>query len=141
MNMLNISYASAFFVGFLIFVLGLGLGALIHSNVTRKNIKSADKNENIIESAVKNGTTIVCFDYKVSKDYDRLYDLLNNGQTVLTRNGYKVDKYNRWFYNSWKGRDDIYYLSNNREIIEDKEKFVFYCKFKDIEFLDFVDSK
>lgn len=139
--MLNISYASAFFVGFLIFVLGFGLGALIRSNVTRKNIESADKNENIIESADKNDNTIVCFDYKVSKDYDRLYDLLNNGQTVLTRKGDKADKFSRWFYNSWKGRDDIYYLNNDRETIEDKEKFVFYCKFKGIEFLDFVDSK
>lgn len=129
--MLDISYVSAFFAVFLIFVLGLGLGALIHDNVARKNIKSVDKND----------STIVCFDYKVSKDYDRLYDLLDSGQTVLTRNGDKTDKFSRMFYNSWKGHDNTFYLNNNRETFTDKERFVFYCKFKDIEFLDFVDSK
>ena len=129
--MLDISYVSAIFAVFLIFVLGLWLGASIHGNVTRKNIKSADKND----------STIVCFDYKVSKDYDRLYDLLNSGQTVLTRNGDKTDKFSRMFYNSWKGRDNTFYLNNNRETITDKERFVFYCKFEDIEFLDFVGSE
>lgn len=129
--MLNISYVSAFFAIFLIFVLGLGLGALIHDKAARKNIKSADKNDN----------TIVCFDYKVSKDYNRLYDLVNSGQTVLTRDGDKTDKFSRMFYHSWKGRDNTYYLGNSRETITDKEKFVLYCQFKDIEFLDFVDSE
>lgn len=131
MDMLNISYVSAFFAIFLIFVLGLGLGALIRDKAARKNIKSADKND----------TPIVCFDYKVSKDYDRLYDLLNDGQAVLTRKGDETDKFSRMFYNSWKSHDDIYYLNNSKETITDKEKFVFYCKFKGIEFLDFVDSE
>ncbi len=130
MNMLNVSYVSTIFVIFLIFVLGLGLGILIN-DVARKNIKSADKND----------VTTVCFDYKVSKDYDRLYDLLNNGQAVLTRKGDEIDKFGRMFYNSWKSYDNIYYLNNNRETIENKEWFVFYCRFKNIEFLDFVDSK
>ena len=128
--MLNVSYVSTIFVIFLIFVLGLGLGILIN-DVARKNIKSVDKND----------ATTVCFDYKVSKDYDRLYDLLNNGQAVLTRKGDEIDKFGRMFYNSWKSHDNIYYLNNNRETIENKERFVFYCRFKNIEFLDFVDSK
>lgn len=131
MDMLNISYVSAFFAIFLIFVLGLGLGALIHDKAARKNIKSADKND----------IPTVYFDYNVSKDYDRLYDLLNDGQAVLTRKGDETDKFSRMFYNSWKSRDNIYYLNNSKETIEDKEKFVFYCKFKGIEFLDFVDSE
>lgn len=78
----------------------------------------------------------VILDYKTSKDYARLYKLLNDGQNVLVRVYGK-----NTFYNSWKSRagENKYYLGHSSpDFIPTFEKFELYCKFKDLEFLDFI---
>lgn len=93
----------------------------------------------ITEKKAPKQVTIIC-DYKTSKDYDRLYKLLNDGQTVLVRSCVKKGVLAENFYNSFKShRDNEYYICcGPTEYLPTKEKFIYYCKFKEIEFLDFI---
>ena len=93
----------------------------------------------------KEDTKKTIFEYKTSKDYERLYQLLNDGNSVLVKSkGTLSDKH--WYYNAWKThssrhQDEYYFGNGASETIETLEKFILYCKFKDIEFLDFDTSK
>ena len=93
----------------------------------------------------KEETKKVILEYKTSKDYERLYQLLNDGNSVLIKSKGTIRDKN-WFYNAWKvhstlDKDEYYLGLGNSEEIESLEKFILYCKYKDIEFLDFDTSK
>lgn len=122
--MVEIGYMGLFVLLAMLFCVGFFLGRFLKFQaVSSKEPKRA-----------------IC-DYKLSKDYERLYKLLNNGNTVLIKaRGAITDK--DWYYNAWKSRStrkNEYYLGGcNSEEIDSLEKFILYCKFKEVEFLDFI---
>lgn len=65
--MFEISYFAFFFIMVMMMGISGGLVALLFKEIEKKTPKQA---------------TIIC-DYKTSKDYDKFYKLLNDGQTVL----------------------------------------------------------
>lgn len=121
--MFEISYYAFFFIIIIMMIIG-GLVALLFDKETLK-IKESEK-------------VTICYDYKTSKDYDRLYELLNGGHRVLVRP--HIDKWSlhNTFYTAFKSHREEYYLGSFTEYLPDKEKFIYYCKFKEIEFLDFI---
>ena len=123
--MFEISYFALFFIIVMMMGISGGLVALLFKKIEKKTPKQV---------------TIIC-DYKTSKDYDRLYKLLNDGQTVLVRSCVKKWVLADHFYSSFKSscRDNEYYICcGPTEYLPTKEKFIYYCKFKEIEFLDFI---
>lgn len=123
--MFEISYFAFFFIMVMMMGISGGLVALLFKKIEKKTPKQV---------------TIIC-DYKTSKDYDRLYKLLNDGQTVLVRSCAKKGVLADNFYSSFKSscRDNEYYICYSpAEYLPTKEKFIYYCKFKEIEFLDFI---
>ena len=125
--MLEISYFGFFIILLMATGFGLLLGVALKKRIEEKQPQEAT----------------IYFDYKTSKDYDRLYELLSKGQTVLIRSCIKNGCLSNHFYNAFKShRDDEYYMAfGMNEKLPDKEKFTYFCKFKDIEFLDFVTEK
>jgi hypothetical protein len=119
--MVEIGYMGLFVLLAMLFCVGFFLGRFL-------KFQSASSKE---------PDRIIC-DYKLSKDYERLYKLLNNGNNVLIKTkGAIIDR--DWYYNAWKShRKEEYYLGGGPEVIESLEKFILYCKFKEIEFLDFI---
>ena len=83
------------------------------------------------------------YEYKSSKNYDRLYDLLvNNGTPVILvvrdKNG-DVRRYTSAHPSVFKeyGREE-YFLDERDGAMRftDKKSFIGYCQYRDIEFLD-----
>lgn len=122
--MFEISYFAFFFIMVMMMAISGGLVALLFKTIEKKTPKQV---------------TVIC-NYKASKDYDRLYKLLNDGQTVLVRSCVQKGVLSDNFYNAFKThRDNEYYICcGPAEYLPTKEKFIYYCKFKEIEFLDFI---
>ena len=87
--------------------------------------------------------------YKASKDYDRFYDLvINKGAKVCVierDENNKIYRYNTagpspW--NKYEGHSPEYSLGTcDRYMkVKDKDAFIGYCKWRDIEFLDMVEE-
>lgn len=138
--MFEISYLAFCFILMMMMVIGAFAALFFKAKFEPKE----DTKKTIFEYKTSEAKKAI-FEYKTSKDYERLYQLLNDGNSVLVKTkGTLSDK--NWYYNAWKThssrhKDEYYLGAGNSEEIESLEKFILYCKFKDIEFLDFDTSK
>lgn len=81
--------------------------------------------------------TKVEHDYKLSTDYERLYDLLDEGRGIIV-----VDE-NGWPKKVTKGKDFngmTYYRGLDIPKGCTKEKFLRYCEFAEIRYFDQIDK-
>lgn len=81
--------------------------------------------------------TKVEHDYKLSTDYERLYDLLDEGRGIIV-----VDE-NGWPKKVTKGKDFngmAYYWGLDIPKGCTKEKFLRYCEFAEIRYFDQIDK-
>ena len=79
--------------------------------------------------------------YKVSTDYERLWDLLVNQEMgIVVDHGPGVFRYDEARRGDEYCRDRIYGIGYNGNISDGKDKFIHYCAFKDIKFFDPADE-
>jgi len=115
---------------FLCFIAGVLFGSGIVYSYTKKNPSSPIT------------PTIKC-EYKTSKDYDRLYDLVMiQKQTIIQIKHKKWGLYTyEMSFKDYKTFDKCVYINGENvdyEKMNTKEKFIAYCTFNDIEYLDFI---
>ena len=79
--------------------------------------------------------------YKMSTDYERLWDLIvNQGVRVVVDHGTEYFRIGE----AWRGEDYcsdmIYGIGGEISISKGKEKFINYCTYKGIKFFDLADE-
>lgn len=79
--------------------------------------------------------------YKVSTDYERLWDLLVNQEMhVIIDHGPGFLRYDDGHRGDDYCRDSIFGCGPNIKVSDGKEKFIRYCAWKEIKFLDPADE-
>lgn len=84
-------------------------------------------------------------EYKISQDYNKLWELINAGthiigiNTIFENDGsiYRICPYEIRSYTNFKGELVTVFID---DILKDctKERFIGYCQYKNIKFLDFI---
>lgn len=78
--------------------------------------------------------------YKRSTDYERLWDLIvNKGEHVIIDHGTSPFRYGEALRGEYS-ENNIYGIGENIYVSDGKEKFINYCQWKGIKFLDIADE-
>ena len=87
-------------------------------------------------------------EYKISQDYNRLWELINSGKHIIgiepkyedDGSIYRIHPYEIRAYTNYKG---VHVISTIDDFLNDcsKERFIGYCQYKNIQFLDFIIEK
>ena len=80
--------------------------------------------------------------YKVSTDYERLWDLIVNQDihVVIDHGPDCVFRYDEGRRGDEYCRDSIYGIGGKLKVSDGKDKFVHYCGWKNLKFLDIADE-
>ena len=84
------------------------------------------------------------FEYVTSKDYERLYELLNGGARVCGVFGSPgFGRYLTLHKAGSRSRSEILYNMGDDDYVclSSKERFIGYCSYKDIRYLDYIEDK
>ena len=84
-------------------------------------------------------------EYKISQDYNRLWELINTGihiigiAPIIEDDGsiYRICPYEIRSYTDFKGEYRIVFIDDTLKDCT-KESFIGYCQYKNVKFLDFI---
>ena len=87
-------------------------------------------------------------EYKISQDYNKLWELINSGKHIIgietkyedDGSIYRIYPYEIRAYTNYKG---VYVIGITYEFLNDcsKESFIGFCQYKNVMFLDFIIEK
>ena len=84
-------------------------------------------------------------EYKISQDYNRLWELINSGKHIIgiepkyedDGSIYRIHPYEIRSYTDFKGEYKIGFIDDTLKDCT-KESFIGYCQYKNVKFLDFI---
>lgn len=84
-------------------------------------------------------------EYKISQDYNRLWELINSGKNIIgiepkyedDGSIYRIHPYEIRSYTDFKGEYRIVFIDDTLKDCT-KESFIGYCQYKNVKFLDFI---
>ena len=84
-------------------------------------------------------------EYKISQDYNRLWELINSGKHIIgiepkyedDGSIYRIHPYEIRSYTDFKGEYKIVFIDDTLKDCT-KESFIGYCQYKNVKFLDFI---